>query len=90
MVMGRPLKEDQATDTTVNVTLIVAAQEEVVVAAEQESVPPRVAAAAAVTEFDQRDSAWTTRSQIARELQVPDSTLRPRSQGCEMLAELAY
>ena len=26
MVMGRPLKEDQATDTTVNVTLIVAAE----------------------------------------------------------------
>ena len=34
------------------------------------------AAAAALTEFDQRDSAWTTPSQIARELQVADSTLR--------------
>lgn len=63
-------------DTTVNFTLVVATQEELVVAAEQESVPPRVAAAAALTEFDQRDSAWTTRSQIARELQVADSTLR--------------
>ena len=63
-------------DTTVNLTLVVAAQEERVVAAEKESVPPRVAAAAALTEFDQRDSAWTTRSQIARELHVADSTLR--------------
>ena len=63
-------------DTTVNLTLVVAAQEERGVAAEKESVPPRVAAAAALTEFDQRDSAWTTRSQIARELHVADSTLR--------------
>jgi hypothetical protein len=36
----------------------------------------RDAAATALTEFDQRDSAWTTPSQIARELHVPDSTLR--------------
>jgi hypothetical protein len=55
-------------DTTVNLTLVVSAQEE--------PLPPRVAAAAALTEFDRRDSAWTSRSQIARELHVPDSTLR--------------
>jgi hypothetical protein len=74
--MGGPLKEDQAMDTTLNLTLVVAAQEELVAAGEQESVPAHVAAAAALTEFDQRDSAWTPRSQIARELQVAESTLR--------------
>ena len=44
--------------------------------AEESKRSPRVAAAAALTEFDQRDSAWTSPSQIARELHVPDSTLR--------------
>ena len=43
---------------------------------EESDVCPRVAAAAALTEFDQRDSVWTSSSQIARELHVPDSTLR--------------
>jgi len=55
-------------DTTGNFTLVVAAQEE--------PLPPRVAAATALTEFDRRDSPWTSRSQIARELHVPNSTLR--------------
>jgi hypothetical protein len=43
---------------------------------EESKHSPRSAAAAALTEFDQRDSAWTTPSQIARELHVADSTLR--------------
>ena len=43
---------------------------------EEAAVCPRIAAAAALTEFDRRDSVWTSPSQIARELHVPDSTLR--------------
>jgi hypothetical protein len=43
---------------------------------EESKRSPRVAAAAALSEFDQLDSAWTSQSQIARQLQVPDSTLR--------------
>ena len=37
---------------------------------EESKRSPRVAAAAALTEFDQRDSAWTSPSEIARELHL--------------------
>jgi hypothetical protein len=46
------------------------------VAFQESAVSPRVVAAAALAEFDRLDSAWTSRHQIARQLQVPDSTLR--------------
>jgi len=39
-------------------------------------VSTRVVAAAALAEFDRLDSAWTSRHRIARQLRVPDSTLR--------------
>ena len=60
---------------TLNLTLVVAVHEKLVAAAEQESVSPQIAGAAALTEFDPRDSAWTTRSQIAREFQAADDAV---------------
>jgi hypothetical protein len=39
-------------------------------------VSPRFVAAEAVLQFDRLDSPWTSSSQIARQLEVPDSTLR--------------
>ena len=44
--------------------------------AEGAELAPDLATAMALTEFDQRDSAWTTPSEIAREIHVADSTLR--------------
>ena len=55
-------------DTTVNFTLVVSQEEQ--------PVSPRLGAAEAVEQFDRLDSAWTCCSEIARELDVPDSTLR--------------
>jgi hypothetical protein len=68
MVLGKPLKEGQAMDTTANFTLVVSQQE-----------PPvslRLVAAEAVEEFEWLDSPWTSCSEISRRLGVPDSTLR--------------
>ena len=39
-------------------------------------ISPRFAAAEAVSQFDRLDSPWTSCSQIARQLELPDSTLR--------------
>jgi hypothetical protein len=68
MVLGKPLKEAQAMDTTVNSTIFVAQEEQ--------PVPPRLVAAEAVEQFERLDSPWTSCSEIARGLEVPDSTLR--------------
>jgi hypothetical protein len=62
------LKEDQAVDTTVNFTLVVSQQEQ--------PVSPRLVAAEAVEQFERFDSPWISRSEIARRLDIPDSTLR--------------
>lgn len=55
-------------DTTVNFTLIVSQQEQ--------PVSPRLVAAEAVEQFERFDSPWTSCSEIARRLDVADSTLR--------------
>lgn len=55
-------------DTTVNSTLVVSQQEQ--------PVSPRLVAAEAVNQFEGLDSPWTSCSEIARQLDVPDSTLR--------------
>ena len=55
-------------DTAVNFTLVVSPQEQ--------AVSSRVAAAAAVECFYRLDSPWISESTIARQLRVPDSTLR--------------
>ena len=55
-------------DTTVNFTLVVSQQEQL--------VAPRLVAAEAVEQFERFDSPWTSCSEIARRLDVPDSTLR--------------
>ena len=55
-------------DTTVNFTLFASQQEQ--------PVSPRLVAAEAVEQFERFDSPWTSRSEIARRLDVPDSTLR--------------
>jgi len=55
-------------DATVNFTLFVSPHEQ--------PVSPRLAAAVAVEQFDRLDSPWTSRSEIARRLDVADSTLR--------------
>jgi hypothetical protein len=47
-----------------------------VVSSEEQAVSPRLVAAQAVDQFERLDSPWTSRSEIARKLQVPDSTLR--------------
>jgi hypothetical protein len=68
MVLGKPSKEGQAMDTTVNFTLVVSQQEQ--------PLSPRLVAAEAVEQFEWFDSPWTSCSEIARRLDVPDSTLR--------------
>ena len=55
-------------DTTVNSTLVASCQ--------KQPVSPRVVAAEAFKQFEQFDSPHTSRSEIARFLDVPDSTLR--------------
>ena len=55
-------------DTAVNFTLIVSPQEQ--------PVSPRLIAAEAVEQFDRFDSPGTSCSEIARQLEVGDSTLR--------------
>lgn len=55
-------------DTTLHFTLVVSPQEQ--------PVSPRVVAAEAVEQFDRFDAPGTSCSQIARRLDVPDSTLR--------------
>ncbi len=55
-------------DATVNFTLFASQHEQ--------PVSPRLAAAVTVEQFDRLDSPWTSRSEIARCLDVPDSTLR--------------
>jgi hypothetical protein len=55
-------------DTTVNFTLVVSQQEQ--------PVSPRLVAAVAVEQFEWFDFPWTSCSEIARRLDVPDSTLR--------------
>ena len=55
-------------DTTVNSTLVVSQQEQ--------PVSPRLVAAEGVKQFEGLDSPWTSCSEIARRLNVPDSTLR--------------
>ena len=42
----------------------------------EQPVAPRLASAMAVEQFGEFDSPWTSRSEIARRLDVPDSTLR--------------
>jgi len=68
MVAGEPSKEGQAMDTTVNSTLVVSQQ--------AQPISSRQVAAEAVKQFEGLDSPWTSCSQIARRLDVPDSTLR--------------
>jgi transposase-like protein len=55
-------------DTVLDCTVYVSQQEQ--------PIASRVVAAQALGQFDQLDSPWTTVSQVARELGVPDSTLR--------------
>jgi len=55
-------------DTTFNFTLVVSPQEQ--------PVSSRLVAAEVVEEFDRFDSPWTSCSEIARRLDVADSTLR--------------
>jgi hypothetical protein len=55
-------------DTTAHFTLVVSREEQ--------AVSPRLVAAQAVEQFERLDSPWISRSEIARKLQVPDSTLR--------------
>jgi hypothetical protein len=55
-------------DTAVNFTLVASQQEQ--------PVSPRLIAAEAVAQFERLDSPETSRSEIARGLDVPDSTLR--------------
>jgi hypothetical protein len=55
-------------DTTLNFTLVASQQEQ--------PVSLRLVAAEAVEQFERFDSPWTSRSEIARRLDVPDSTLR--------------
>ena len=55
-------------DTTVNFTLVVSQQEQL--------VSPRLVAAEAVEHVERFGSPWTSCSEIARRLDVPDSTLR--------------
>ena len=55
-------------DTIGNSTLVLSQQEQ--------AVAPRLAAAEAVMQFEQLDSPWTSCSEIARQLDIPDTTLR--------------
>jgi hypothetical protein len=68
MVLGRPSKEDQAMDTTDNLTLVVSPQEQ--------PISSRLVAAEALDEFERLDSPWISCSEVSRRLDVPDSTLR--------------
>jgi hypothetical protein len=55
-------------DTTSNSTLVLSQREQ--------AVAPRLAASEAVKQFEQLDSPWTSCSEIARQLDIPDTTLR--------------